>query len=145
MAIDTLADKQYMRSACQGSERCDTDKLWKQGRIFTLLDEGSVGNGVVNTLLEMFREPFTDLLLLCKMQILYSQHTRSSCLVPAVSPPDPLSSESQEPEFSGLCPQAALSPGFPLGLSKESKNSRMKGRKMKTSEFLFLCLPPVGL
>lgn len=53
---------------------------------------------------------------------------------PCSFPLDPLSSELHEPKFHRLCPSGCLVPW----LQKKSKDSILKGRKTKTSGFVFL-------
>ena len=68
-------------------------------------DEGNVGRG--NLCKDSNSHGLTRLQYFLgsqyKLQILYSQHSRSSCLVPAVSPPKSLSSESHGAKFHTQC------------------------------------------
>ena len=60
-----------------------------------------------------------------KIQILYPQHSGSSCLVPAVSPPKSLSSESPGAKFHAQCSPNSPTPWHLVGLISERQEQQV--------------------
>ena len=90
-------------------------------------DEGNVGRG--NLCKDSNSHGLTHLQYFLgsqyKLQILYSQHSRSSCLVPAVSPPKSLSSESHGAKFHTQCSPNSPTPWLLVGLIGERQEQQV--------------------